>query len=60
MFEKLGDGSFGVVKRGEWITPAGTVVRRHMLVTFMQMFEETTEMKTRSCLGGLTCFSTFS
>lgn len=29
LFEKLGDGSFGVVKRGEWVTPAGTVVRRH-------------------------------
>ncbi|XP_069368042.1 tyrosine kinase, non-receptor, 2b isoform X8 [Paralichthys olivaceus] len=23
LFEKLGDGSFGVVKRGEWLTPAG-------------------------------------
>uniref|UniRef100_A0A8C7UFM3 Activated CDC42 kinase 1 n=1 Tax=Oncorhynchus mykiss TaxID=8022 RepID=A0A8C7UFM3_ONCMY len=23
LFEKLGDGSFGVVKRGEWFTPAG-------------------------------------
>lgn len=27
LFEKLGDGSFGVVKRGEWLTPAGRVVR---------------------------------
>ena len=27
LFEKLGDGSFGVVKRGEWLTPAGKVVR---------------------------------
>ncbi|XP_034146307.1 tyrosine kinase, non-receptor, 2b isoform X3 [Esox lucius] len=26
LFEKLGDGSFGVVKRGEWFTPAGKVV----------------------------------
>ncbi|MEQ2177288.1 hypothetical protein GOODEAATRI_002055 [Goodea atripinnis] len=26
LFEKLGDGSFGVVKRGEWLTPAGKVV----------------------------------
>uniref|UniRef100_A0A3P8WN04 Activated CDC42 kinase 1 n=3 Tax=Cynoglossus semilaevis TaxID=244447 RepID=A0A3P8WN04_CYNSE len=26
LFEKLGDGSFGVVKRGEWLTPAGRVV----------------------------------
>ena len=25
--EKLGDGSFGVVKRGEWFTPTGKVVR---------------------------------
>lgn len=25
--EKLGDGSFGVVKRGEWVTPGGKVVR---------------------------------
>lgn len=24
--EKLGDGSFGVVKRGEWVTPGGKVV----------------------------------
>uniref|UniRef100_H2M169 Activated CDC42 kinase 1 n=1 Tax=Oryzias latipes TaxID=8090 RepID=H2M169_ORYLA len=23
LFEKLGDGSFGVVKRGEWMTPSG-------------------------------------
>uniref|UniRef100_A0A8C6LF52 Activated CDC42 kinase 1 n=1 Tax=Nothobranchius furzeri TaxID=105023 RepID=A0A8C6LF52_NOTFU len=23
LFEKLGDGSFGIVKRGEWVTPAG-------------------------------------
>uniref|UniRef100_A0A3Q2FVZ8 Activated CDC42 kinase 1 n=1 Tax=Cyprinodon variegatus TaxID=28743 RepID=A0A3Q2FVZ8_CYPVA len=23
LFEKLGDGSFGVVKRGEWLTPTG-------------------------------------
>lgn len=27
LFEKLGDGSFGVVKRGEWLTPTGKVVR---------------------------------
>ncbi|XP_069368044.1 tyrosine kinase, non-receptor, 2b isoform X10 [Paralichthys olivaceus] len=26
LFEKLGDGSFGVVKRGEWLTPAGKVL----------------------------------
>uniref|UniRef100_A0A8C7LF86 Activated CDC42 kinase 1 n=1 Tax=Oncorhynchus kisutch TaxID=8019 RepID=A0A8C7LF86_ONCKI len=26
LFEKLGDGSFGVVKRGEWFTPAGKVL----------------------------------
>ncbi|KAL0966857.1 hypothetical protein UPYG_G00301030 [Umbra pygmaea] len=26
LFEKLGDGSFGVVKRGEWFTPTGKVV----------------------------------
>lgn len=26
LFEKLGDGSFGVVKRGEWFTPNGKVV----------------------------------
>lgn len=28
LFEKLGDGSFGVVKRGEWLTPTGKVVSR--------------------------------
>lgn len=27
LFEKLGDGSFGVVKRGEWLTPTGKIVR---------------------------------
>lgn len=27
LFEKLGDGSFGVVKRGEWLAPTGKVVR---------------------------------
>lgn len=26
LLEKLGDGSFGVVKRGEWLTPAGKVL----------------------------------
>ncbi|XP_039620417.1 tyrosine kinase, non-receptor, 2b isoform X4 [Polypterus senegalus] len=26
LFEKLGDGSFGVVKRGEWFTPTGKVI----------------------------------
>ncbi|XP_041949108.1 tyrosine kinase, non-receptor, 2b isoform X1 [Alosa sapidissima] len=26
LFEKLGDGSFGVVKRGEWLTPSGRVI----------------------------------
>lgn len=30
LFEKLGDGSFGVVKRGEWLTPTGKVVRTLM------------------------------
>lgn len=31
LFEKLGDGSFGVVKRGEWLTPSGKVVRRPLI-----------------------------
>ncbi|XP_067331903.1 tyrosine kinase, non-receptor, 2b isoform X4 [Channa argus] len=26
LFEKLGDGSFGVVKRGQWLTPTGKVL----------------------------------
>ncbi|XP_036411515.1 activated CDC42 kinase 1-like isoform X2 [Megalops cyprinoides] len=26
LFQKLGDGSFGVVKRGEWVTPSGKVI----------------------------------
>ncbi|XP_077360515.1 tyrosine kinase, non-receptor, 2b isoform X2 [Festucalex cinctus] len=26
LLEKLGDGSFGVVKRGEWLTPAGKLI----------------------------------
>ncbi|XP_018596779.2 activated CDC42 kinase 1-like isoform X2 [Scleropages formosus] len=26
LYEKLGDGSFGVVKRGEWTTPTGSLV----------------------------------
>ncbi|XP_054625531.1 activated CDC42 kinase 1-like isoform X4 [Dunckerocampus dactyliophorus] len=26
LLEKLGDGSFGVVKRGEWLTPAGNTI----------------------------------
>ncbi|XP_051943567.1 tyrosine kinase, non-receptor, 2b isoform X2 [Hippocampus zosterae] len=26
LLEKLGDGSFGVVKRGEWLTPTGTMI----------------------------------
>lgn len=32
LFEKLGDGSFGVVKRGEWLTPTGKTVRRPSLL----------------------------
>ena len=35
LFEKLGDGSFGVVKRGEWLTPAGKVVRRPALSIYL-------------------------
>lgn len=31
LFEKLGDGSFGVVKRGEWMTPSGKMVRKTVL-----------------------------
>lgn len=31
LFEKLGDGSFGVVKRGEWQAPSGRVVSRQMV-----------------------------
>lgn len=27
MFERLGDGTFGVVRRGEWSSPSGGVVR---------------------------------
>lgn len=26
IYNKLGNGSFGVVKRGEWVTPSGTKV----------------------------------
>lgn len=26
MYEKLGNGSFGVVRRGDWMTPAGSKV----------------------------------
>lgn len=29
--EKLGSGSFGVVKRGEWHTPTGRVVRDNFI-----------------------------
>lgn len=31
LFEKLGDGSFGVVKRGEWMTPSGKMVRKTVI-----------------------------
>lgn len=27
LFERLGDGTFGVVRRGEWTAPNGRVVR---------------------------------
>ncbi len=39
LFEKLGDGSFGVVKRGEWLTPAGKVVRRPELYMFLALLK---------------------
>lgn len=32
--EKLGSGSFGVVKKGEWHTPAGRVVRDYFTNNF--------------------------
>lgn len=32
LFEKLGDGSFGVVRRGEWCSPTGKTVRRITLL----------------------------
>lgn len=32
--EKLGSGSFGVVKRGEWHTPTGKVVRADFMLPF--------------------------
>lgn len=38
LFEKLGDGSFGVVKRGEWLTPAGKVVRRPTLQHYSVLY----------------------
>lgn len=40
VFEKLGDGSFGVVKRGEWLTPAGKVVRRPVLYIYLVLVSE--------------------
>lgn len=44
LFEKLGDGSFGVVKRGEWLTPAGKVVRRHILIKSVFNFRKHTRV----------------
>lgn len=32
--EKLGSGSFGVVRKGEWHTPTGRVVRDSFLILF--------------------------
>lgn len=31
LFERLGDGTFGVVRRGEWTSPSGRVVRHTSL-----------------------------
>lgn len=50
LFEKLGDGSFGVVKRGEWLTPTGKVVRRATHVKTSILFfnkRRRKEMKNR-------------
>lgn len=34
MFERLGDGTFGVVRRGEWSSPSGGVVRAEEFLYF--------------------------
>ena len=31
IYNKLGNGSFGVVKRGEWVTPSGNKARKKEL-----------------------------
>lgn len=36
MFERLGDGTFGVVRRGEWSSPSGGVVRAEEFLYFLR------------------------
>ena len=38
LLEKLGDGSFGVVKRGEWQAPSGRVVSGQEVGGFLTLF----------------------
>ena len=38
IYNKLGNGSFGVVKRGEWVTPSGNKVREKELKGSMRVF----------------------
>lgn len=40
--EKLGSGSFGVVKRGEWHTPTGRVVSVFTLIWHLRRIESVT------------------
>ena len=48
LFEKLGDGSFGLVKRGEWLTPTGKVVRKPIFViTIKHPADPHARLKTR-------------
>lgn len=56
LFEKLGDGSFGVVRRGEWCTPAGKTVRGRAPTLLLLTAWETPPLgrcpaQSRGCIG---------
>lgn len=60
LFEKLGDGSFGVVKRGEWLTPAGKVVRRHIVIQFIHNLKNKTKTCWKYEITGVCSHSSFA
>lgn len=44
--EKLGSGSFGVVKRGEWHTPIGRVVSVLAIISLFRKYRNCTRLNT--------------
>ncbi len=42
MYSKLGDGSFGVVRKGDWTTPSGNKVRHPLIYKYLILYDKET------------------